>query len=278
MKPWPIPGTAPKYPLSFREPVPQGLIESIGHNVQHLDNYGVKLHAQPNIYLPPPPSPLPISSLHSLPLKHSSGNFLTHGYFDQQPQQQVAHESNQVAITHHHSCQHGPNLAPDAYHAQPLLGPYEAASSNNLVTVEEKSAVPTGKDISSYGPPASGIVPENHDQLPGLDGLNVISAQKSHTVELPTTLNVGGPAYDIQFQQSIASTGTGVAVNHDQLVNNGLLQSIITAVEQPQQQQQASSSVVHTAPADQRADTSDDVKIVFNSTQSIEAVKPKADN
>lgn len=263
LKAWPIPGTAPKYPLSFREPVPAGLIESIGHNVQHLDSYGVKLHPQTNIYLPPPPSPLPISSLHSLPLKQSPGNFLTHGYFE--PQQQ-AHESNQVAITHQHSCTHGPNLA-DGFHAQQLVGLYEGAASNNLI-VEEKAL---GKDESSYGPPPSGIV-QTTDQgsLPGLDGLNVISAQKSHTVEVPTNAE-GGTAYDIQFQQSIASSGHGgTAVNHNQIVNNGLLQSIITAVEQPQ------PSIV--TQADQRADNSDDIKIVFNTTENVQAEKPKADN
>lgn len=254
--------------------MPQGLIESIGHNVQHLDNYGVKLHPQTNIYLPPPPSPLPISNLHSLPLKQSVP-FLTQGYFDQQQ----AHESNQVAITHHHSCTHGPNFASEGFHAQQLGGSvYEGAASNNLITVEEKAA-PTGTDISSYGPPASGTIEgttqneRQQEPLPGLDGLDVISAQKSHTVEIPTgNAASGGTAYDIQFQQSIASSGQGgLAVNHDQIVNNGLLQSIITAVEQPQQ-----PNII--TQADQRADTSDDVKIVFNTTENIEALKPKADN
>lgn len=250
--------------MSFREPVPPGLIQSIGHNVQHLDSYGVKLHPQTNIYLPPPPSPLPISSLHALPLKQSPGPFLTQGYFE--PQQQ-AHESNQIAITHQHSCTHGPTNFVDGFHAQQLVGVYEGAASNNLI-VEEKAS---GKDISSYGPPASGTIQmTEQESLPGLDGLNVISAHKSHTVEIPAN-RAGSTAYDIQFQQSIASSGHGgVAINHDQIVNNGLLQSIITAVEQPQ------PNLV--AQTEKRADNSDDVKIVFNTTENVEAEIPKADN
>uniref|UniRef100_A0A336K1P5 CSON011308 protein n=1 Tax=Culicoides sonorensis TaxID=179676 RepID=A0A336K1P5_CULSO len=254
LKPWPIPGTPPKYPLSFREPVPRGLIESIGHNVQHLDNYGVKLHPQTNIYLPPPPSPLPISNAHTLPLKLSPVQFLSTDYSGHQQ----AHESNQVVITHQNTCTHGPNFGDNA------------VSSN--VVVAQNSPV---KDISSYGPPASGTIDSvDEAQLPGLDGLNVISAQKSQTVEIleKSPENV---AYDVQFQKSIASTGQGgISVNHDQIINNGLLQSIITAVEQPQP-----NILEH---ADQRVDSSNDIKIVFNTTKSIsdniETELPKANN
>uniref|UniRef100_A0A0A1XGR0 Protein diaphanous n=1 Tax=Zeugodacus cucurbitae TaxID=28588 RepID=A0A0A1XGR0_ZEUCU len=43
----------PSRPVSFRPPVPQGLLESIGATVQHLDQFGVKPPTQPPTYIPP---------------------------------------------------------------------------------------------------------------------------------------------------------------------------------------------------------------------------------
>ena len=48
----------PHHPVIFREPVPQGFIESIGHSVQQNDNLGIiKIshdHAGQSVYIPPP--------------------------------------------------------------------------------------------------------------------------------------------------------------------------------------------------------------------------------
>lgn len=56
----PIHVSAPRHPVSFRPPVPQGLFESIGQAVQHQDKFGVKLRPQSNVYLPPPTSQVPL--------------------------------------------------------------------------------------------------------------------------------------------------------------------------------------------------------------------------
>lgn len=37
LKPWPVSGSPPKRPIPFKEPLPQGLIESIGEKVKHID-------------------------------------------------------------------------------------------------------------------------------------------------------------------------------------------------------------------------------------------------
>lgn len=50
---------APRHPVVFRPPVPQGLLESIGQSVQHQDTFGVKLQQQPQVYLPPPTNEIP---------------------------------------------------------------------------------------------------------------------------------------------------------------------------------------------------------------------------
>jgi hypothetical protein len=49
----------PRQPLVYRQPVPQGLIQSIGQQVIAQDN-GQRGHAQVNTYLPPPTNELPI--------------------------------------------------------------------------------------------------------------------------------------------------------------------------------------------------------------------------
>lgn len=48
-----------RQPVRFRAPVPAGLIESIGQNVLHQDNFGVKLNQIDSVYLPPPSNEIP---------------------------------------------------------------------------------------------------------------------------------------------------------------------------------------------------------------------------
>lgn len=48
-------GGPPKHPIAFREPVPQGLIQNIGHSVAQKDALGIDDHVNvPPQYLPPP--------------------------------------------------------------------------------------------------------------------------------------------------------------------------------------------------------------------------------
>lgn len=260
LKPWPIHGNPPKQPLSFREPVPQGLLESIGHQVEHLDAFGVKTPEPQNIYLPPPPSQVPISDYHTIHLEQSNQGdnrgFIGGGHFD----------ASSVSIAH--SCNQGPHFGGDAYHAQQSVS-YDAQASAQDFIHEHNKKLETKE--SSYGPPPTGDVAASnvvsHEVLPGLDGLNVISAQRSQSIDLPTLSTGNSGAYEIQLQKSVGSeTNNGYAIiggnNHNQLINDGLLQSIISAVEQSPA----------TEKSDQQNDTSDnsEVKIVFNSKSSAD--------
>ncbi|XP_045541212.1 uncharacterized protein LOC106710880 [Papilio machaon] len=47
-------GNTPKHPIKFRESVPEGLIQQIGHTVHHKDSHGVDHLKQGPGYLPPP--------------------------------------------------------------------------------------------------------------------------------------------------------------------------------------------------------------------------------
>lgn len=89
----------PKRPVVFREPVPPGLIQSIGNQVAHKDAHGVIEHStsyenKAPLYIPPPvpdhtkpryeqhaPPPPPPSTLYSLPNKEPPVSFqnVAHG-------------------------------------------------------------------------------------------------------------------------------------------------------------------------------------------------------
>lgn len=77
------------------------------------------------------------------------------------------------------------------------------------------------------------------EQLPGLEGtgLNIISAQQSQTVEIPVQGQLG--SYSLQFQAAdpLASQNNQLdSPDHQKLLSEGLLQSILSAIEQPKQQ------------------------------------------
>lgn len=47
-------GNTPRHPIKFREPVPEGLIQQIGHNTHHKDSHGSDHSVHGPAYLPPP--------------------------------------------------------------------------------------------------------------------------------------------------------------------------------------------------------------------------------
>lgn len=144
--------------------------------------------------------------------------------------------------------------------AQSHASSYDPPASGGLhieSTHEENPA-------SSYGPPPSGnpadslaydselkssavsvdgiraessqVEETNTSQLPGLDGagLDIVSAKQSHSVEIPVQGSQG--TYSLQFQAAdpIGSQTNEVdGPNHKQLLSEGLLQSILSAIEQP---------------------------------------------
>lgn len=74
------------------------------------------------------------------------------------------------------------------------------------------------------------------DDLPGLtsSGLNIISAQKSLPLEIPVQGQHG--TYSLQFQSAdpLASQNNEIDTpDHQKLLSEGLLQSILSAIEQP---------------------------------------------
>ncbi|KAM3955641.1 uncharacterized protein ACR2FA_010440 [Aphomia sociella] len=47
-------GSAPRHPIKFREPVPEGLIQQVGQVTHHKDTHGIDHFKQGPTYLPPP--------------------------------------------------------------------------------------------------------------------------------------------------------------------------------------------------------------------------------
>lgn len=77
------------------------------------------------------------------------------------------------------------------------------------------------------------------EELPGLSGtgLDIISAQQSQTVEIPVQGQLG--SYSLQFQSAdpLGSQNNQLdSPDHQKLLSEGLLQSILSAIEQPKQQ------------------------------------------
>ncbi|EDV47100.2 trithorax group protein osa [Drosophila erecta] len=187
--------------------------------------------------------------------------------------QQVQQQQQPIIV---HDCGHGPNLvSSNGYQVQQQqqqqlqqlqhFGSVSAASagaynaiSQSIPVAEQHTQQLVTVPADSYGPPPSGndldydptgyasqksavaALPDGTDphQLPGLDGLDVLSAQKSQSIQL----NGQQPTqnFQVQFGGSL-NNAPGVAhgdANHEEILSQGLLQSILTAIEQPGQQQQ----------------------------------------
>lgn len=139
----------------------------------------------------------------------------------------------------------------------PASGDISLQSSQNIHEIHEPS--------SSYGPPPSGNPADsfgfeselksaslaaesakqevtnaeetNASQLPGLDsaGLDIVSAKQSHSLEIPVQGALG--SYSLQFQSVAPLDSENNELNrpdHQKLLSEGLLESILTAIEEPQ--------------------------------------------
>lgn len=151
----------------------------------------------------------------------------------------------------------------------PASGPLAATSGDGYANEQEGST----SLQSSYGPPASGNPADSYahsadsyahgsqksvstvqidslsnnntstnitdtkiDELPGLStsGLDIVSAQKSVNIEIPVQGQLG--SYSLQFQAAdpLASQNNELdSPDHQKLLSEGLLQSILSAIEQP---------------------------------------------
>lgn len=196
--------------------------------------------------------------------------------FNQQRSVSVGRHPNQHHETQivFHDCGHGPNLISSSgyqVHQQQQFGSVPAASPGvydaiaHSVPVAEQHTQFLGSAADGYGPPSSGneidldhfgyasqksavaALPDGTDlqRLPGLNDLNVISAQKSQSIKIGASNGQPHQNFQVQFGNVNDSSAT-----HEDILSQGLLQSILTAIEQPQ----ASSSVPQNHNAQSRSD------------------------
>lgn len=177
------------------------------------------------------------------------------GYQVQQQQQQ-----QQVQQLQQQQVQHFGSVSASS------AGAYNAIAQS-IPVAEQHTQFLTGP-ADSYGPPPSGndidfdhsgyasqksavaALPDGTDpqQLPGLDGLDVISAQKSQSIQLDPNSDQPAKNFQVQFGSSLSGNAGGAGgaggvggvnvleqgANHEEILSQGLLQSILTAIEQPQ--------------------------------------------
>lgn len=155
-----------------------------------------------------------------------------------------------------------------AQNAQGLLDSYGPPASGSASSIDSlDSLINTHEEhspSSSYGPPPSGNPSDSFAhgsqksshtvqidsasdsktnasdtqfaELPGLatSGLDIISAQKSIPIEIPVQGQLG--TYSLQFQAAdpLASQNNEIdSPNHHKLLSEGLLESILSAIEHP---------------------------------------------
>lgn len=118
----------------------------------------------------------------------------------------------------------------------------------------------------------------NGQTLPGLEngltgsGLNFISAEKSHSIQIPThNQQSSGQNFQLQFTTSHSDhSGNKVdSPNHQQILADGLLQSILSAIEKKPEQ-----NVPQVTEEDQEHDHSE-VQVFLTSPQGQEALADK---
>lgn len=300
----------PKRPVVFREPVPQGFIQSIGHQVAHKDAHGIIEHnsnyaARAPSYIPPPvPEPTkpkyehhpppPPSNLYSLPnrdppisfqnVAHGSptdGLINNFGFGGAQPLtsytaplgvidgsygiplQSVgtavgldhSHAASSIDLTSanldypHADSQHSasfPVIQTVPYDctnhkSQPLgdsLGAYSTKFEiqNDLQTAHsQKSNIATSAEGNAIEGTTSSKEP--HPKSLG-DAFGpeseLVKSQSLDFNNIPVRGALG--SYTLQIQPADGGRNS-IPVPHDQVLSEGLLQSILEAIEQPQKRQ-----------------------------------------
>lgn len=129
---------------------------------------------------------------------------------------------------------------------------YAHGSQKSVSTVQIDSISNNNNNTSTN------ITDTKIDELPGLStsGLDIVSAQKSVNIEIPVQGQLG--SYSLQFQAAdpLASQNNELdSPDHQKLLSEGLLQSILSAIEQPKQNnaptqpQQIQTENLHNHPA-----------------------------
>lgn len=192
----------PTRPVSYRPPVPQGLIESIGQSVQHQDTFGVKPQQQSPVYLPPPTQeiPSPPNGLESLPLEQSSQFFIQHQNHNYDlPQAQPLIQEPRYSGVGGSDCGHGPQLnglGPSQSYAITSGSGYETAKSNynfdssiGLAAVSggisvENHPIEEHSPTSSYGPPPSGPIALDSEGFDTQLKTSSLTAEESNNIDV----------------------------------------------------------------------------------------------
>lgn len=269
-----LPQVQPQQPLAFRPPVPSGLIENLGSSIEHSENFGGNQQPQLNTYVSPHINEYP----QQVVVQVSEHNFnnqqqqIQHQqHYQSEPQYQPQQYQTDVQSINTHNCGHGPNLAGGNYQ----VGQNQLTGYNNIVTggysigeqqqqfgqqpatsygpppsghIVEQQQVLIQRPADSYGPPASGnsLEPTGYESkqssviasLPGLDGLNVLSAHKSEGVQLSNDYNQGEATQKFEIRPE------GNDNNADNLLSEGLIQKILSAVEEKKDAQNRSDDDV----------------------------------
>lgn len=245
----------PTRPVLFRPPVPQGLIESIGHSVQQQETFGssYKNHAQTNIYLPPPASeiPPPPQGLESLPLGQGAAQ-LFHPPIDS-IQALPYHQSEQRFNQHGSSlassnCGTGPSFGSAGIQSSGFGSTGAQSSGDQLFQVSSgyeaakssgnyESSHSTGFEFNQHSGQSNDFgsnIITGYEQPTGLS-LNVIQVNDEHS---PTS-SYGPPAsgipndstaYDSQLSATaISASGDDSQAHAEALTANSNVQ-IVTAI------------------------------------------------
>ena len=109
---------------------------------------------------------------------------------------------------------------------------YDTQLKSSSVTIDGNEAEPDTQASEK----------SHEETLPGLSGagLDIVSALRSHTIDVPVQGNLG--SYTLQIQSadpSISRSNEIDTPDHQKLLSEGLLQSILSAIEQPGQRAQA---------------------------------------
>lgn len=177
-----------------------------------------------------------------------------------------------LAVPHHNSIDFN---SPSNSYGPPASGPasldvigLESQQRANTVLAEHQNIISAGTTSQVF-----------EQALPGLSsglsgsGLNFLSAQKSHSIEVPSQGGNSG-SYQLQFVQSHSGQNSNSidSQNHDNILADGLLSSIISAIEKKPAQ------TVPQVTEDQETDHSE-VQVFLKSPegQDVLADKPVSD-
>lgn len=208
-----------------------------------------------------PPQPLDVSQSSSFEIAQSAGPNILDSYG---PPASGAASNIDALINTHES-----NPLSSSYGPPPSGNPADNFVRDSFAHSSQKSF--SSAQIDSLNNTSSNYTESNTDELPGLSsaGLDIISAQKSQSLEIPVQGQLG--SYSLQFQAAdpLASQSNDIeSPDHQKLLSEGLLQSILSAIEQPK----GNNDVPEIAPPKQSLDEHPEVNEFVHSSVGQETL------